>query len=205
MQLDKERLQVILRNELEGQQDSAGRGVWTVDHCIRSAELALQLRQAAGLPETLDELVYTAALFHDVSHDSAEHNGHAAAGAKRMRQLLTSVVGDTLLEQAVQIVHIHDDRKPEDGRSDAAHLVQDADMIDHFGTLCIWATFGYSALHGRNLQDSLEHLQRDREKCIGYIKLMHFEVSRAELSRRLNAQQAFFELAQKEASGMLGN
>ena len=54
MQLDKERLQVILRNELEGQQDSAGRGVWTVDHCIRSAELALQLRQAPGLPETLD-------------------------------------------------------------------------------------------------------------------------------------------------------
>lgn len=203
MQLEKGNLQKILEQELEGKPDSAGRGVWTVDHCKRTANLALQLRQAVGAPEELDDLLYLAGLFHDVSHDSASHDLHEEAGAKRVCQLLTGKVETTLLQQASAIIRVHDDRRQNDGRSTALHLVQDADMLDHFGTLEIWANFGYAALHGESLQNSLDFYQKASEKREHYMQLLHFDAARQELARKLAFEMQFYAYAARESAGGL--
>lgn len=203
MQLDKERLQEILQKELDGQEDSVGRGVWTVDHCQRVANLAVLLRMATGAPAEMDDLVYLAGLFHDVSHDCVTHDMHSKIGAERFQQLLSGTVDADLLENAGEIISVHDDRQQNDGRSMATHLVQDADLLDHFGTLTIWANFGYSALHGGRMQQSLEFYQKDREKRSYYMKLLHFDAAREELSRRLEFEVQFFERAVRECAGQL--
>ena len=46
MAIDRTALIQILRQELAGQPDRAGRGKWTAEHCVRVAKLAVALRQA---------------------------------------------------------------------------------------------------------------------------------------------------------------
>ena len=203
MLLNRQELDTVLSAELAGQQDSAGRGEWTLDHCRRTARLVLTLRQAVGETAALDELLYTAALFHDVSHDTAAHENHCAEGARRFRELLAGKVPPQLLEQAAAIIAVHDDRCPQDGRSAAAHLVQDADMLDHFGATRVWADFGFAARHGRDYDASLARLELVQAKRERYLTLLHFEVSRRELCKRLDFEAAFTAFARAQSCGEL--
>ena len=61
--MNQKELTAILQKELEGQQDIAGRGVWTVDHCIRVSHLVLKLRKAVGASAKLDSLLFVAGFF----------------------------------------------------------------------------------------------------------------------------------------------
>lgn len=201
--IDRQRLTKILQVELAGQQDSAGRGLWTADHCVRVSKLVLELRQAEHFDSSMDDLLFTAALFHDVSHDAAPHETHGAAGAERMRCLLSGEVEPSLLEQAAGIVTEHDDRRPDDGRSTAFHLVQDADMLDHFGTLRIWANYTYAALHKRNLKDSLVLLQKAQVKKEFYLSLLHFQAAQEAFCKRIDEEQKFLMDAENECCGKL--
>lgn len=202
-QIDRQRLTEILQDELAGQQDSAGRGLWTADHCVRVSKLVLELRQAEHLESSMDDLLFTAALFHDVSHDAAPHETHGAVGADRMRDLLFGEVEPNLLEQAAEIVAEHDDRHPDDGRSTAFHLVQDADMLDHFGTLRIWANYTYAALHKRNLKDSLVLLQQAQARKGLYLSLLHFQTAQEAFCQRIEEEQKFLMDAENECCGRL--
>lgn len=202
--MNQKELTAILQKELEGKQDIAGRGVWTVDHCIRVSHLVLKLRKAVGASAKLDSLLFVAGLFHDVSHDSVNHQNHGAAGAVRMKQLLAGKVNPKLLNQAAAIVAVHDDRRPDDGRDIATHLVQDADMLDHFGTLRIWADFGFATHHDLHMTETLKFLRQEQKMRVRYKSLLHFAVSQQELESRLDFEAMFLKRADKECRDMSG-
>lgn len=199
--LEKEKLEMILERELSGQPDSAERGEWTLDHCRRTARLAVSLRGAAGEDPALDDLIFAAGLFHDVAHDSTDHPSHGPAGARRMKKLLAGVLPADMLEKAAAIVAFHDDRIPDDGRGAALHLVQDADLLDHFGAMRIWAEFGFAAKHGIRLGESLRRIESWQKNLGRYEKLLHYEASRAELRERFRQEADFLRYACPQESG----
>lgn len=206
MPVDRERLIQVLCRELEGQQDAAGRGVWAAEHCQRTALLACSLRRAVGEAPALDDLVYTAALFHDVCHDRATHQAHGPMGAQRARELLSDLIEPALLERVCAIIAIHDDKREGDPYDTATHLVQDADLIDHSGTLEVYACFSYNALHGCGFAQSIRFMQEETIPRWGQNeRLLHFDAARAEWLRRLRFLQGFTDLAARQIAGELGS
>ena len=202
--MDRAQLEKILQKELAGKEDIAGRGEWTLDHCLRTARLAVTLRKLVDEPQQLDDLIFAAGLFHDVAHDSVAHELHEQAGARRTCELLTGVLPSDFLSEVAAVIAVHDDRRPDDGRSAAVHLVQDADMLDHFGTPRIWAAFSYAARHGISFTESLKHLDDFQRKRLWYGTLLHYDVSRRELFRRLDYEAQFTERAGTESRGEIG-
>lgn len=201
--VDRTQLEQILKEELSGQEDSCGRGQWTLDHCLRTARLAVALRREIGLPPELDNLIYTAGLFHDVAHDSTDHALHGQAGAERTANLPSGLLPPEFLTKVTDIITFHDDRRLEDGRGDALHLVQDADLLDHLGTLRIWAEFGYAAKHGMHMDEALEKLRHCCRRREFYTSLLHSEPARRELDCRLDFEAAFLKQAETESRGEL--
>ena len=201
--MDRAGLEEILKQELSGKKDSAGRGEWTLDHCRRTARLAVALRVAAGENPVLDDLLFAAGLFHDVAHDSVSHALHGAAGALRARELLGPVLEPEFLARVAAIIEAHDDRRPDDGRGAAAHLVQDADLLDHFGAARVWAEFGYAAKQGLRFEESLERIRIWQGDSDRYLALLHCEASRRELAFRLKEEARFLESAFPQALGKL--
>lgn len=199
--MERAQLEAILQKELSGQKDSCGRGEWTLDHCLRTAHIAVRLRQLTGKSAKLDDLIYTAGLFHDIAHDSTAHDQHEAAGAQRTEELLKEILPAAFLKRVTAIIAVHDDRRPNDGRDDATCLVQDADLLDHFGTARIWAEFGFAAKHGMRLEQSLCRLMLSQRKRGLYCQILHFDVSRREIIRRLDYETMFAELACAESCG----
>ncbi len=202
--MNRAQLEEILQKELAGQADIAGRGEWTLDHCLRTARLSVTLRKLTGQPQQLDDLVFAAGLFHDVAHDSVARELHEQAGAKRTCELLTGILPAGFLSEVAAIIAVHDDRRPDDGRGAAVSLVQDADMLDHFGTLRIWMEFGYAAKHGIRFSESVCRVRAIQQKRSWYGSLLHYDVSRRELFRRLDYEVQFTERAEAESRGKLG-
>lgn len=202
--MDKAQLEEILRNELSGQEDTAGRGEWTFDHCVRTAHLAVTLRKLVVEPQKLDNLIFVAGLFHDVSHDSVSHELHGQVGSQRTMELLKDFASAKFLAQVTNIIAVHDDRRPGDNYDVATHLVQDADMLDHFGMTRIWATFGYAARHGITFAESLDHLEQFQSKRLRYAALLHYDVSRRELFRRMDEEALFLIRAGADSRGEIG-
>ncbi len=202
--MDKAQLEEILRNELAGQEDTAGRGEWTFDHCVRTARLAVTLRKLAVEPQKLDNLLFVAGLFHDVSHDSVSHDLHGQVGAQRTRELLKNIFPSEFLARVADVIAVHDDRCPNDDYDAVTHLVQDADMLDHFGTPRIWAAFGYAARHGISFAESLDHLERFQTKRLQYAELLHYDISRRELFRRMDEEALFLSRAGADSRGEIG-
>lgn len=207
MAIDRTALIQILRRELAGQPDRAGRGKWTADHCLRVAKLAVALRQAVGADPALDDLVFTAGLFHDVKHDSASTPAaHGQEGAVRTQALLAELLPEDLLVRVCAIVAVHDDKRPSaDSPYDTpTHLVQDADLIDHNGAMEVYQSFCYGALHGRELGEDLNFMERKTLPLWArYMQRLHFDATRLEWQRRTDFLKAFLRRIRREEAGQL--
>ncbi len=93
--MDRAGLEEILKQELSGKKDSAGRGEWTLDHCRRTARLAVALRVAAGKNRRsttcLDDLDLHSKLLagHQIRPDSSK--GLSEEDAARAVKMLNMV------------------------------------------------------------------------------------------------------------------
>ena len=188
MAIDRTALIQILRQELAGQPDRAGRGKWTAEHCVRVAKLAVALRQAVGADPALDNLVFTAGLFHDVKHDSASTPAaHGQEGAARTQELLAGLLPEKFLTHVCAIVAVHDDKRPP---ADSPY-----DTPTH---LC------YGALHGRELVANLEYMERKTLPLWArHVRRLHFDAARLEWQRRTDFLKSFLRRIRQEEAGRL--
>ena len=207
MAIDRTALIQILRQELAGQPDRAGRGKWTAEHCVRVAKLAVALRQAVGADPALDDLVFTAGLFHDVKHDSASTPAaHGQEGAARTQELLAGLLPEKFLTHVCAIVAVHDDKRPpaDSPYDTSTHLVQDADIIDHNGAMEVYQSFCYGALHGRELVENLEYMERETLPLWArHVRRLHFDAARLEWQRRTDFLKSFLRRIRQEEAGRL--
>ena len=172
---------------------------WLFRHGLRTAHLALRLRQHI-FPHHADwdDRLFAAALFHDVGKGEPHHH---EAGARICQQALVDFFNEGELEDIARLVYEHDNRfHPE--LSDPIKLLQDADLIDHSGTIDVWINlYRYTATEGSPEQavahfmdHNVTHQHRRQQK-------LNYAYSRQIQRERFEYSQAFFERFEQELMG----
>lgn len=122
-------------------------------HGARTAQLVINLRKLI-LPEDscMDEILQAAAYFHDVAKGIEPHNKY---GVVLVKEMLKDLCNPEELDMIAGLIRCHAMRKQRD-YNDYEKLLQDADLLDHFGTMEIWMNFSYSAIDDRPIDFSLD-------------------------------------------------
>lgn len=169
-------------------------------HCERVAKLALQLRESLFTDEiSKDGIIYVGALFHDVTKGIEPHH---LTGAQLIRTLLVNECTQQELDEISEVIQLHNSRN----RSELPvhiKIVQDADVLDHFGSLEIWLKFMYSAHQEESVFDAIRHWNSEEHK--EYIQntrqSLNFELSKEIFDKKIDFQTYFSNHFQKECNG----
>ena len=173
-------------------------------HGERTANLALRLRKLV-LPNdtTQDNILTVSAWFHDIRNGTANH---CEQGAIRTKELLTNHVTPTELEQICHIISIHDTRDHSKNYLDIIKIHQDADHLDHFGTLDIWRSVAYAIGNKRTIKDALEFFKNTRPaEAKRWRSELHYDISKRIFDDREKYMQSFINRLEIEATGGIWN
>jgi uncharacterized protein len=169
---------------------------YTFFHGQRVAKLAITLRQLL-LPDNTskDAIIYVGALFHDAEKGNEPHN---ETGAALVQRLLPAYYSSQEVVTIAEIVRQHNQR---DGTHDPfIQLVQDADVLDHEGTLGLWLLFSVTASIGESVPHAIEFWVRQRKDDTIAPKL-NYELSRKIFSSRRAYYDSVLERLAQEANG----
>jgi uncharacterized protein len=122
-------------------------------HGQRVARIAQTLRELILPDRDLDDdVIMVGSWFHDVGKGIEPHWEY---GSLICREVLHELCPPRQLEQIVEIVGSHTLRKTRE-YPHYVKLVQDADILDHFGSQEIWLNFWHSAYRREPLEHSLD-------------------------------------------------
>ena len=170
-------------------------------HGMRVANLAGEIVSlVSGEKDSFDPVLFTGALFHDIGKGFESHND---TGADIARSLLKNTCNDDELDEIDRIVRFHCIRKHGLDLHEKILAVQDADIIDHFGTQEIWLNFLHNSYHDRSQQSVLEWWRSDRfVKHIDELRgLVNLDVSKDLFEERLAYHEEFVSRFQLESEG----
>lgn len=152
---------------------------FTYDHGVRVSNLALALRRRL-YPEdaSFDDVLRCAALFHDLGKGIGEH-GHT--GALLARDVLRELLTPDELETVCGLIDAHNKRRPGgEGYSPAALLLQDADLLDHYGSCEVWLNVSYCCCKGTHFHDSVDFYRDSWPAQVAQHRaLLHYDLSKA--------------------------
>ncbi|MDO4355893.1 MAG: HD domain-containing protein [Clostridia bacterium] len=169
-------------------------------HGQRVSKGVIQLRKLVTSDNSHDPYLRVAGLFHDVGKGMEPH---AHIGAVLMKELLKPYMAADEVDEVVRLIGAHDDRKPDSNKHDLpTKLLQDADLLDHYGTSEIWMCFSYYATHERGVSEALDFYRNDYKKTVNrQRKLLNFEESRRIFEEKYRFQRDFIKRLKVEAEG----
>ena len=169
-------------------------------HGQRVSRGVIQLRKLVTSDNNHDPYLRVAGLFHDVGKGMEPH---AHIGAVLMKDLLRPYMAPDEVDEVVRLIDVHDDRKPDSDKHDLpVRLLQDADLLDHFGTQEIWMCFSYYATHERGVSEALDFYRNDYKKSVNrQRKLLNFEESRRIFEEKYRFQRDFIKRLKVESEG----
>jgi uncharacterized protein len=171
-------------------------------HCQRVAKMSLNLRKII-IPDdsNLDDVIYVGALFHDVAKGIEPHNER---GAVLVREILKDACTEDDISAISEVVQKHNERMISNIPTHIK-IVQDADVLDHFGSMEIWLKFMYSAYENETAFDALALWNSD--EFLSYNKdsrqSLNFDVSRELFDKKALFHRQFQERFAVEADGAL--
>jgi uncharacterized protein len=169
-------------------------------HCQRVAKIALKLRESLS-PEdkSMDDIIYVGALFHDVTKGIEPHN---ITGAHLIHSLLREHCTEQELKQVSEIIELHNRRQQEE-HPFYVKLVQDADVIDHFGSLQMWMKFLHSAHTEENVFEAIR--MWESEEHAQYIesnrRVLNYELSKEIFDQKIEFERLYQERFTLECNG----
>ena len=177
-------------------------------HGERVAKLAIRLRELI-LPNdnSCDDVLMVAAWFHDICNGFGDRAEHAVSGVERTKELLRNNCSQEELDKITGIIAVHDDRKPDDNTHSAIIKIhQDADLIDHFGTLDIWRFVAYAIGHGETISEAICYMQNEWPDLLKrWRKELHFDLSKKIFDDRVEFARLFIERFAVEGAGEIWN
>jgi len=202
--MDTDRLIEIARAAMAGRKDHPARERgYTFHHGLRTARIALRLAglidEAVGTPQ---DVLFAGALFHDVGKAVEPHN---ETGAARVGELLAGELAAEQLALVQRIVREHNRRAHADECCTAGRVVQDADVLDHFGTQSVWLCFHWQCTHEGSCDDALAFYDgpANRDYLEGSRRALNFEAARRIYDERVAFERAFFDRFAAEAAGQV--
>ena len=171
-------------------------------HGLRVSQLSLHLADAIDEPiEVSRDVLRIGGLFHDVGKGAPAHQD---VGAKRVRELLSDVCAPEELAQVSRLVAMHN-RRNTVGCSVAERIVQDADVLDHFGTMSVWMAFHWNAAHEDPPQEWIAYYQgeKNQQYLASARASLNFAASVEAMDRRLAIESRFLDEFRRELGGRL--
>jgi uncharacterized protein len=169
-------------------------------HGLRVSKLSLKLREVI-LPEdnSHDDIMVAASMFHDVAKGIEPHGKY---GAVLIIDILKDHCTEYEIDKISEIIHYHQLRKKDNDYSDYIKIVQDADILDHFGTIEIWMNFQYYAHVDEPMKNSLEFYKNEFEAHAKSCReLLNYEISYKIFDDKISFINSFIDRFNKEAEG----
>ena len=170
-------------------------------HGQRVAKIAVKLRELV-LPDQDrdDDVILVGSWFHDVGKGIEPHWDY---GALICREILKGHCPSVKLEQIVEIVGGHTLRRTKE-YPHYVKLVQDADILDHFGSQEIWLNFWHSAYRRETLEHSLGFYRDSYAENVQRVRaLLNYPESVEFFDEKDDFVRDFIERFVKEAEGRL--
>ena len=168
-------------------------------HGARVANLVINLRKLI-FPEdnSKDEILQAAAYFHDVAKGIEPHNKF---GAILVREMLQDLCTEVEVEQISELIQCHALRKKR-AYNNYEMLLQDADLLDHFGTIELWMNFGYYAIEDEDMNSSIDFYNTEFKDLVAKNRsLLNFEVSERIFDEKLAFVYDFVKRMEIENKG----
>jgi len=170
-------------------------------HGQRVAKIAIQLREWV-LPheDQYDDVILVGGWFHDVGKGIEPHWEY---GALICREILQDQCPGPQLEQIVEIVGGHTLRKVRE-YPHYVKLVQDADILDHFGSQEIWLNFWHTAYRRKNVEYTLDYYHNSYAEHIQQVReLLNYPKSVEVFDEKDRFVRTFIERFSRESEGEL--
>jgi len=200
--MDFSALDALAATLMRGRKSHREREIGAVyDHGKRVSTGVISLRKAVTEDDSHDDLLRAAAMFHDVGKGIEPH---AHSGSLLARDLLQGYAEADELEEIARLIAAHCDRHPSETKHDLwAKLLQDADLLDHYGTYDIWMCFCYYAYNGQEgIQKAVDFLKDELpQQAVKHKALLNFEISRKIFDEKLIFERSFTQRLAVEASG----
>lgn len=169
-------------------------------HGVRVSTLAIKLREII-LPEdnSHDDIIIAASLFHDIAKGIEPHGRY---GSVLVKDVLAENCTEDEINKISEIIYYHPLRKKENNYSEYIKIVQDADILDHFGSIEIWMNFQYNSYKDKSLHDSLDFYKNQfDEQAKNYRQSLNYEVSRRIFQEKTDFVHSFVKRMEIEANG----
>ncbi|QNO15110.1 HD domain-containing protein [Alkalicella caledoniensis] len=148
-------------------------------------------------------LLYVGGIFHDIGKGIEPHN---ETGAVLVKEILKKTCDEGELQTISDIIREHNLRGSKyEGISLFGKIIQDADIIDHMGSMDIWIAFMYHAQYEESAHNSIEFFSGGKwEEICGVLRsLLNFPVSIEAFDKRMKFTKKFIEQMQREVDGEL--
>jgi len=175
---------------------------YLLHHGQRTAEIALHLCEQLDSHGEIDgEILHAAALFHDIGKGI---DPHAETGAELARMLLSDVYSPQECERIAILIEQHN-KRGQSNVSLAVDILQDADILDHFGAQAVWLCFLYNGYTKKGPHGALAYFESDENARYQQRSraALNFDYSRVVLDQRLAIEQSFFTRFREEIDGAL--
>lgn len=201
--MDFKRLDDIARSIMIGRRAQNERELGHVYyHGVRTMRSVIELRMRITDDASHDDLLRAAALFHDCGKALEPHSRSGVALVGEF--LKDELTPDELLE-VQRLILSHDDRG-DAGADMWLKLLQDADLLDHYGSMEVWLNFNFSARYERPVSSSVEFWQSEYSKqADGHRRLINFDLTRRIFDEKVAFTYDFARrLAIEAAGGFVG-
>lgn len=169
-------------------------------HGLRVSKIAIKLREII-LPEdsSYDEILVVASLFHDVAKGIEPHGTY---GSVLVKELLKDYCTEQEISEIAELIYYHSSRTKDNEYSEYIKIIQDADMLDHFGSTEVWMNFVYNAHKDASMYKSLEFYENEYEVEVSKCRaLLNYEVSRKIFDEKVSFTRSFVDRFRKETAG----
>ena len=171
-------------------------------HGMRTGKSAVLLRERI-FPEQKewDDVLRCAGMFHDIGKGIEPHNH---SGAVLIRDLLKEELSAEEVEEVCSLIEAHCDRQPgSEKHTERAKLLQDADLLDHYGTQGIWLSCNWYAYVGQEEMNQVPvfYFSEWVEQAKRHRELLNYEVSKEIFDEKVQFELSVVKRMELEGNG----
>lgn len=171
-------------------------------HGRRVAHGVIELRKRLFDDDSMDNILRCAGMFHDIGKGIEPHS---CTGAVLVRELLKDEMSESELEQVCRLIEAHCDRKPQtDAHSWDEKLLQDADLLDHFGSQGIWMSVSYYAYTTQQEMDQVPAFYKSewQDRISKNRTLLNYDLSKKIFDDKVSFEMQIAERMEIEKDGV---
>lgn len=171
-------------------------------HGKRTGKSALLLRQKL-VPEdsSMDDVLRCAGMFHDMCKGLEPHADNAAF---LCRKVLAGEMTEAEMDMVCQLIYNHDKRHPgTEVNTVWERILQDADVLDHYGSQGLWMSNTYYAYCGQREMAALSEFYFSEwdPQCRADRAKLNFDLSRQIFDEKIAFERSVIQRMIREADG----